>query len=75
MSKKHKKSAEHFRELRIKMCLSRKELGKLLDIAARTIIQYEFGYRNPSVGVCQRLIKLAKLKGINITLEYLRPDE
>lgn len=69
------KSAHKFKSLRLQMNLSQIDLANLLSIKQSTLSNYETGKRNPSLGVCYKLIRLAKLKDIKIDIEHLRPEE
>lgn len=68
-------SSEVFKKLRLSLCLSQVDLSNLLSIKQSTLSNYETGKRKPSFKICYKLIKLAKLKGLDINIEYLRPDE
>jgi DNA-binding XRE family transcriptional regulator len=69
------KSNEVFKNIRLDLNLSQIDLSNLLSIKQSTLSNYETGKRKPSLRICYKLIKLAKLKGININIEKLRPDE
>lgn len=69
------KSCDLFKRLRLKMEFSQIELSNLLSIKQSTLSNYETGKRNPSLKICYKLIKLAKLKNIIISIENLRPEE
>lgn len=69
------KSNELFKNLRLKMDFSQIELSNLLSIKQSTLSNYETGKRKPSLKICYKLIKLARLKNISINIENLRPEE
>lgn len=68
-------SSALFKDLRLQMNLSQIDLANLLSIKQSTLSNYETGKRNPSLRICYKLMKLAKLKGLKVSLEDLRPDE
>lgn len=67
--------SEKLIDIRTKLGLSQKSISDLLSIKQSTWSNYETGKRKPSVRVSYKLIRLAKLKDIDILLEYLKPDE
>jgi transcriptional regulator with XRE-family HTH domain len=67
--------SERIKTLRNQMNLTQIQLSNLLNIDQCTLSNYETGKRKPSFKICYRLIKIAKLKDINVDIEYLRPDE
>lgn len=69
------KSLEKLKKIRNDLGLSQWDLANLLCVKQSTLSNYETGKRSPSFRVCYKLIKLCKLKGININLEYLKPEE
>ncbi|HXK00740.1 MAG TPA: helix-turn-helix transcriptional regulator [Buchnera sp. (in: enterobacteria)] len=68
-------SSERLKKLRKKLGFNQKELSDLLFIKQCTLSNYETGKRKPSLKVCYNIIRLAKLKNIEIKLEYLMPLE
>lgn len=64
-----------FKQLRIYLQLDQHSFANLLNMKQSTVSNYETGKRKPSLRVCYKLINLAKLKGIVISIEDLRPDE
>jgi transcriptional regulator with XRE-family HTH domain len=62
------------KDLRKLMNMSQKELCSLLNIKQCTLSNYETGNRHISIKVCYKLIRIAKLKSIHLTIEELRPE-
>gem|GEM_PF-4009056 len=69
------KTNDFIKHLRLEMNLSQIEICNLLSIKQSTFSNYETGKRKPSISICYKLIKLAKIKGITVTLENIIPDE
>jgi len=63
-----------FKKLRLDLQFNQKELADILGMKQSTLSNYETGKRNPSLKVCYKIIKIAKLKGIIISIEDLRPE-
>ena len=68
-------SSERIKEVRAKLGLTQEQLGDILCVQQCAISNYEIGRRRISVKMCYKIIKLAKAKGWNISLEYLMPEE
>lgn len=67
--------AERFREIRHLLKLSQGSLAELLGFAHRdAIAKIERCTRRPGHLTCVKLIKIAAEKGIDVDIEYLRPD-
>lgn len=64
---------EKLKDIRIKLGLSQMQMSRLLSMSQSAWSNCENGTRRLSIKRCHLLINLAKLKGISISLEYLRP--
>lgn len=62
-------------QLRKKLKLKKHEMAELLDITVPGLHNYESGRRLPRPVFAYRIIDLAKLHGITLTLEDLYPRE
>jgi len=60
--------------LRNELGLSQSDMSTLLNMSQSAWSNCERGIRNLSVKKCYVLIKAAKIKGIEINIEYLRPN-
>lgn len=65
--------SEILSQIRKKLGLSQWEISSLLDMTQAAYCNCEAGRRNLSIKKCYSLIKLAKLKSINLSLEEIRP--
>jgi DNA-binding XRE family transcriptional regulator len=68
------KTKDRIIELRKKLNLTRANLAKLLECNYRTIYYWETGARNPGFKHAFELTKIAKKQGIQITIDWIRPD-
>lgn len=59
--------------LRERIGLSKKEMAQWLQITRSGLHNYETGRRSPRPYIAHRIIGLAKLYGINLTLEDIYP--
>jgi Predicted transcriptional regulators len=64
----------NFYQVRIMLGLTQQELADLLHMNQSTLSNYECGRRMPSVKSCYKLIRLARVRNIDIRFEFLRPD-
>lgn len=62
------------REIREFLGFTQKEISDLLNISQCAYSQYELGNRSPSIKVSYKLIKLASLSGMKLTLELIKPE-
>jgi len=69
-------TAERFKQLRMRMGLTQREVVKELGLASgySLISKYENGHIKPGIETCLRYIELANKNDIYIEIEYLRPD-
>jgi transcriptional regulator with XRE-family HTH domain len=65
---------QNIRKLREQIGLTQTQFAAAVGIASITLSQYERNARHPSVKTAKEIIKFAHKKGINIDLEYIRPD-
>lgn len=56
-------------ETRKKMGLSQTKLAKMIGVSGVALHHYEYGRRFPRIKTAYRIIEIAKLYGIAITLE------
>lgn len=66
---------ERLKEIRKKLNLSQRQMAVFLSMSQSGWSNCENGSRNLSITKCYKLIKLSKLKEIDLTIEYLRPSE
>lgn len=59
--------------LRRKLKLTQREMAKILDISSTTLHNYEVGERFPRLYIAYRIIDLATLNDMKITLEDIYP--
>jgi DNA-binding XRE family transcriptional regulator len=71
------KIASRLRHLRIDVLqITQTELSALLKLGkGATVSKYERGTIKPSMQICNRYIDLVKVKGVEISYKYLRPDQ
>ena len=67
--------SDRLKDIRFKLGLSQFEISGMLFMSQSGWSNCENGKRNLSIKRCYQLIKLAKLKEIHISIEYLRPSE
>ena len=67
-------TAERIREIRLSLGLSQKNLAEMLNLTQGTISNCENGIRCLSIKSCYKLIKIARIGGKEISIEYLRPE-
>jgi DNA-binding XRE family transcriptional regulator len=60
-------------KLRKKLNLRKSEMADLLDISTPGLHNYEIGRRLPKPEIAYRIIDIAKLNGVILTLEDLYP--
>lgn len=65
---------DNLKILRNKLGLSQEDISNMLNMSQSQWSHCERGFRNLSVKRCYTLIKIAKLKDIDINIEYLRPN-
>jgi transcriptional regulator with XRE-family HTH domain len=65
--------SDKLKDIRNKLGLSQMEISRLLFMSQSGWSNCERGIRNLSINRCYKLIELAKLKEIYISIEYLRP--
>ena len=65
--------SEKLIDIRNKLGLSQYEISNILSMSQSAWCNCEAGRRNLSIKRCYKLIDLAKLKEIFISIEYLRP--
>lgn len=66
---------ERLKEIRKKLNLNQRQIATFLSMSQSGWSNCESGSRNLSISKCYKLIKLAKLKDIDLTIEYIRPGE
>lgn len=55
--------------------VTQKEFAKECGISSNIhVCQYEIGAIRPGWKMCQKIVKAAKKRGIDIAIEWLRPD-
>lgn len=62
------------KDLRTTLGFSQREIANLLSMEQCSWSNCENGRRNLSLKACYKLIKLAKLKDIELSIEYLKPE-
>lgn len=67
--------SDKLKDIRYKLGLSQFDISKLLSMNQSSWSNCEKGKRNLSLKKCYKLIQIARLKEIYISIEYLRPDE
>lgn len=65
---------ERIFELRSQLGFSRIDFARELNVSLITIHYWESGQRKPSFKHTYRILKLAKKCGIEITLDWIRPE-
>ena len=69
-------TAENIKELRRVMDITQQQFSDMIGFMDRAIISsYENGKRKPGIRACYKIIEVCKERGIEIDLEFLRPDE
>jgi len=66
---------EKLKNIRIQLGLDQFEISNLLSMSQSGWSNCEAGRRRLSLSKCYKLISIARIKGLKISLEYLRPDE
>lgn len=66
--------SEKLKDIRCKLGFSQFEIANILSMNQSSWSNCENGKRSLSIKKCYKLINLAKLKDIDISLEYLRPE-
>ena len=66
---------EKLKIIRIQLGLDQFQISRLLSMSQSGWSNCETGRRRLSLGRCYKLISLAKLKGLDVSIEYLRPCE
>lgn len=67
-------SADRIKEIRTQLGLSMHKFSRKVGLAVSTVSCYESGRRSPSVESCYMIINFARMNGINVTIEWLRPE-
>lgn len=62
------------KDIRKQLGLTQREISYLLNIKQCTWSNYETKKRNISLKIAYKLIKIAKLKGIETKIEVLKPE-
>ena len=68
-------TAERIKELRCNLKLSMRGFARALKISSSTFSYYESGKRLPSLETCYKIIRYSKEHGIDVDINYLRPNE
>ena len=63
----------NFKQIRLNLGLSRKDLAKALGVTYGAISNYEYGTRKPALSICYRIIDLAKHRKLKVKLEDIYP--
>jgi transcriptional regulator with XRE-family HTH domain len=66
-----KKNSSNIKVLRSKLKLTLSEMGKYIGVSRSAVSNYENFRRFPRALTALKIVELANLKGINITLEYI----
>ena len=70
MSTKHR-----LKELRERLGLSMRGICEEIGLSCSTFSYYESGKRLPSIETCYKIIEYAKGRGVNVSIEWLRPND
>ena len=68
-------TGERLKEIRKKLELSQRQISILLSMSQSGWSNCENNNRKLSICKCYKLINILKLKNIQLTIEYLRPEE
>lgn len=63
----------HFKQIRLKMRMSREDFAAALGLTYAAISHYENGLRKPRLDVCRRILDLAKARRIKVKFEDIYP--
>jgi DNA-binding XRE family transcriptional regulator len=66
------KQKNNVQKIMTQLGLSRAELAKALDMTTSSIYYYVKNLRHPSVKACLKIMKLAKSKGLILTMDDIR---
>lgn len=65
-------TAECIKSIRLRLCQSQTEFGKLIKIDKSSVCLYESGKRKPSFRIVRNIVELAQKNGLNIKYTDIR---
>ena len=66
------KQRNNVEKIMLRLGLTRAQLAKAMDMTTASIYYYVNNLRQPSVKACMKLMKIAKKRGITITMDDIR---
>lgn len=68
-------TGKNIKTLRNRLGMTQVQFANELKVTQGNVSLWETDVKNPSVPVSYKIIKLAKSKGVIVSLEYIRPEE